>query len=75
MNFIWRRLKMIKIASICTLLFALSMIAIGFHIIEMSETRIIYANSIDHLHWAIGSVLILSSILFGMFSIQLWCAK
>ena len=67
--------KMIKLASICILLFALSMIAIGFHIIEMSETRIIYANSIDHLHWAIGSVLILSSILFGMFSIQLWCAK
>jgi divalent metal cation (Fe/Co/Zn/Cd) transporter len=66
---------MIKLASIGTLLFSLSMIAIGFNIIEMSETRIIYANSIDHLHWAIGSVLLLSSILFGIFSVRLWCAK
>ena len=66
---------MIKFASICVALFAFSMIAVGFHVIDISETRIIYASTIDHIHWAVGSILILSSILFAMFSVQLWCAK
>jgi TRAP-type C4-dicarboxylate transport system permease small subunit len=66
---------MIRFASICVALFAFAMIAVGFHIIDISETRIIYATSIDHIHWAVGSILLLSSLLFGMFSVQLWCHK
>ena len=47
------------------MLFALACLAMGFHIIELSNTEIMTASSIDHMYWTFGTLLILSSIFFG----------
>ena len=66
---------MIKFASICIMLFALACLAMGFHIIEISNTEIMTASSIDHMYWTFGTLLILSSIFFGICSINVWFKK
>ena len=50
-------------------------LAMGFHIIEISETRILYSTSLDQIYWAIGTILICASCFFGVISIQMWFKK
>lgn len=66
---------MIKFASICIMLFAMACLALGFQIIEMSNTNIATSTSLDQMYWTFGTLLILASFFFGMCSIQVWFKK